>query len=113
MSTAPVLFPFLHMAPYKKVKRVKRAKDFSLRRSARFSQELAQMERSRIRATSLREEPLFFHRLQEQTDRAVADLTSVLDSLLDGFTEVNADENPRHTVLFRCLCKTVKLPQHL
>jgi hypothetical protein len=79
---------------------------------------VAQMERDRIRATLLQKRedealPLFFHQLQEPIDRAVADLTSVLDSVLYRFTEVNADENPRHTVLFRCLREALKRSQHL
>jgi hypothetical protein len=89
-------------------------KNFSLRRlhPVLARRDVAQMQRRRIRAAALWEE-LFFHWLQEPIDRAVADLTSVLDSVLYGFTEVNANENPRDTVLFRCLREVLKRSQNL
>jgi hypothetical protein len=89
------------------------AKDFSPRK---FSPGLVGTEPGwnyRIRATFPIEELLFFHRLQEPINRTLSDLASVLDSLLDSFTEVNADKNPRLTVLFRRLREAFVPPQYL
>ena len=46
------------------------------------------------------------HRPQEALDRAATDLPSVLDAFLDGAAEVNADQDPRESILVRRFRKT-------